>query len=483
MVGMLLVMGGCTPPSVPVAEPIIDAPPSPTPSPIPSPSPPAVVGDSTVPAAPDHREILIVPPPDTPMATLSGRITRRATDGVVWDPERRIGMLAWVSWGWQPNTETDGTVWVTVLTGSASSGVIMVSDTIAVQGDIGRVQSVMVPHPRHPAYPRAIVWFGDGNVERGTIYEVVSDDLGMTWSSPRPVADGSIHALWADRDGRMHAVRIGPRSITDQVWYGRQDDSMTAWQWEAIPISFPLTLVDAEMHPDTGMVLVMGMADAPLPGRGYPLVVAMRDRTGHWQQRIMTDAHAVGKARPITVAWCTEQAWIGGWTSYGTSVVAAAWGDRATTEAGTVTVVASGAGREPRGSDVFTEDVTVVCDPVQQREIVIWSTRWDTTPRRWPPPRHTELAWRDRRTGRWEGIDLVSTPSPLPVLDASRTVMAFSGWTSRMTETGSHDATSPSVIHDRSAILVIVAVDHTNATWKITWAWVAADTIGYPVRS
>jgi len=445
--------------------------------------PPAVVGATSVPVAPDPDHPLAVGTIDSAMVSISGRVTRRGIDGEVWDADRRIGMLTWVSWGWQPNTDTDGTVWAVVINGGRPGGAVMVSRDIFVRTDIGRVQGAMIPNPARPAYPIAVVWFGDGTVRRGTIYEVVSDDLGMTWSEPRPVAEGSIHALWGDRDGTLHAVRIGPQSITDRVWYGIRRASEPAWQWELVPSPISLTLVDADIHPETGMVLLVGMSDRPGPGSGYSLVVALRDRTGTWTVRTRTDARAIGSARPLTVAWCTPHTWIAGWTSYGTSVVAAAWSDDGTIDSARITVVAAGAGREPRRTDLFTEDVTVICDPIRDREMVIWSTRWDTIPRRWPQPRHTEVAWRDRSTDTWIGIDTESAPSTIPVLDASRTVMAFSGWVWYPTSLRDSDRGIPSVRATRSPVVLAVSIDHTNATWNLYWEWVAPDTIGYPARS
>lgn len=153
--------------------------------------------------------------------------------GLAWahSPRTNGPVIAWVSFAWRADQETDGLVWVTSRTASGAWHDPQTVNIQPVTSNYGRVALAVAPSGS------IRLLYGSGDVGAGitsTIFEVVSDDDGATWSLPRAITDGGIQTLRADYQGGWHALAIGPEPFNAQLRYGYAPAAGT-WQWRAIP--------------------------------------------------------------------------------------------------------------------------------------------------------------------------------------------------------------------------------------------------------
>lgn len=198
---------------------------------------PAPLTPTVTPEPTDTPRPYVPPTPQPPAAITSPQELQDALGvvrekGLAWAYNSRAHgpVIAWIDWGFRPDGATDGQIWVTsrALGGAwRDPQSVSTAPVIRFYGGIGVAAA--------PSGELRVL-YGSGEPDPGyvsKVYEVTSHDDGATWSLPRQVGRGGIHALRADSKGGWHAVVTSPLPFSDQLVYGYAPAGGD-WTWTPI---------------------------------------------------------------------------------------------------------------------------------------------------------------------------------------------------------------------------------------------------------
>ena len=361
-------------------------------------------------------------------------------DIAVFSTAPRQAVAAWIDGNWRVDGQDDGDVWAMILTDGSATTPRRLNDEPVSSYRVGRVAVAGWPDGR------AEVWYGDGKLDRGTVYRSVWQSAA--WSRPQPITDGSIQGLAVDELGTLHAVRIGPQSVNDTVWYGTRHQDMM--QWERV--------VDRAYHATIAVTVMRG---TPLIGiltvpsqAGGAVTLAVRRGTSPWRYHTISSFVGKGEEPPsLTIAPIGDGIILGTWGGYGGHDIAVLFSDD-----GGTTVRVDAVASYP--TSVFAIDPMVAIDPFHRRLIVAWTEQQDSPiypdpvrfRRAWAPfpDRGMAPTWIDRITAtNHETLD--------GVLDSARLQ-----W-----------GTAP----PRAGFAAILAVDPRNQQWIVSWMFRSVESL------
>ncbi len=290
----------CTPiPGTPTVAPIPTA--MLTPIPARTPQVPAAIG------GPQE----IGDPPG--MVSTWGRFTRSPI--MTFHPQRRTAVVAFLAFG-ATNDPYNGDVFVRVQQLSGVWNELQSVNTAPVKSFYGGLGLA--------ATPDGVLYlaYGGGDKEGDNhIYLVESQDNGMSWSLPKPIAglDGRVISLAGDARGDLHLLVVQPEAEGDAAAYAQLPAGASSWQ---------ITKHILGMHQLTGELQLLPRSDGSV--RRYAL---LNSRDGHevphvtllwsddgvsWQQRGMELNRYYHDEQPVPVSLLVAQR--------GPGLIAVAWG-------------------------------------------------------------------------------------------------------------------------------------------------------------
>jgi hypothetical protein len=422
---------------------------------------PAPLTPTLTPMPTDTPRPWVAPTPQPPAAISSPQELQDATGvvrerGLAWayNPRATGPVVAWIAYGWRPDEGTDGQVWVTSRGGHGSWREPQTVNTAPVIRDYGGVAVAAAPD----GSLRLLYATGDPETV-STVYEVRSDDDGVTWSMPRELTRGSVQALQTDSAGGWHALVIGPEPFDSQLSYGYAPAN-GSWQWT--PISgaareyrADLALLELDGHV-TRQILTARKGTDDLPQSHVHL---FRSDTGQvWVQATQAPLPEMAISDPtirprILAAARGDGLVAAAWSNYGSGMVVASISTDGGRSFGPVEVIAQ---HSPDGT--FSPEIDygvepgLAYDPEADTLVASWNEIETGAGETFPWPTRSYLALRplDRPLGQpWINAVTQGTVEQVrTVLDPQRRTFLFA------TPDGAHAG--------------LIIIDERNYQWRVS---------------
>lgn len=405
-----------------------------------------------------------VPPTPQPPAAISSAQELQDANGIVrergiawaYNPRSAGPVVAWIAYGSRADERSDGQVWVASRGPSGAWRDPQSVTTVVVEKDWGGLGLAAAPDGS------LRLLYATGDPKPGmisTVYEVRSDDDGVTWSLPQALTQGGVQALRADSTGGWHALLIGPHPFDSQLMYG-DAPATGAWQWSPVSGEARAYRADLALREHGGRVtrhivaVRTGTDDLPL---SYVHLYTSDDGT-QWTQATQVPPSAAAIRDPVirpqilAVPRGTGLV-VAAWSNYGRGTVVATISTDGGRTFGPTEVIAQ---QQPDGGIVppvsYGREPSLAYDPEADVLLASWVEVATREGQPYPWPTRSFVAWRplDRPLGQpWIGAATPDTlDQPRPLLDPQRRAYLFA------TPDGAHAG--------------LILIDERNFQWRVS---------------
>lgn len=427
---------------------------------------PAPLTPTVTPVPTDTPRPYVPPTPQPPAAISSAHEIQDATGvvkelGLSWayNPRAQGPVIAWIASGWRPESDWtgDGQIWVTSRGARGGWRDPQTVNTSPVIRNYGALALAAAPSGE------LRLLYGNGMPDSGMpspLYEVISTDDGVTWSTPRAITDGSAQALRTDSAGGWHALVIGPQPFYSQLRYGYAPPG-SDWRWTDISPARDEYRADLALLELGGRITRMIVATRAGTQTNPEVHLHLyRSEDGvRWDRAAQAEQAAGGVDNPTTrpriIAVARGDGLVAAaWSNYGSGMVVASISTDGGRSFGPSEVIAQHAANRSISPEWdYGIEPSLAYDPEADALVTSWNEIETGAGEVFPWPVRSYRAWRplDQPLGQpWLGAVIPDSPDqPHPVLDRQRRTYLYA------TADGEHAG--------------LIIIDDRNYQWRVSY--------------